>query len=188
MVRSSLLSALLLVACGTEGEAVPSQALSLSFQDLPDLGPDYVYEAWVVGDDGPVSAGRFSAQTASEGVFGVNVQGAFKMHITIEPVADASAEWSETHVLYGEFEDGVAELRAFGPAILPPDFREVMGGFTLAAPTDSGAAPENGIWFLDASGSEPAASLRLPTLPEGWIYEGWVVGADGPVSLGTFRD
>ena len=31
-----------------------------------------------------------------------------------------------------------------------------------------------------------SASLMLPALPAGWMYEGWVVGPDGPVTTGRF--
>jgi hypothetical protein len=27
----------------------------------------------------------------------------------------------------------------------------------------------------------------LPELPEGWVYEGWIAGSDGPISTGRFR-
>ncbi len=46
---------------------------------------------------------------------------------------------------------------------------------------------ENGIWFGNP-GTPPTASLNLPTLPDGWIYEGWVVGEGGPISTGTFTE
>ena len=32
----------------------------------------------------------------------------------------------------------------------------------------------------------PGPILDLPTLPAGWVYEGWVVGPDGPVTTGRF--
>ncbi len=32
----------------------------------------------------------------------------------------------------------------------------------------------------------PGPSLDLPELPAGWVYEGWVVGPDGPVTTGRF--
>ena len=41
--------------------------------------------------------------------------------------------------------------------------------------------------FLDPAAG-PSAGLRLPTLPAGWRYEGWVVGDGGPVSTGIFTD
>ena len=32
----------------------------------------------------------------------------------------------------------------------------------------------------------PTAALTLPALPAGWVYEGWVVDANGPISTGRF--
>ena len=43
-----------------------------------------------------------------------------------------------------------------------------------------------GVWFLDNSSGAPAVGLTLPTLPDGWIYEGWAVIDGVPVSTGTF--
>ena len=45
---------------------------------------------------------------------------------------------------------------------------------------------ELGVWFLDPKAGAP--SLDLPVLPDGWVYEGWVVGEDGPVTTGRFLD
>ena len=44
---------------------------------------------------------------------------------------------------------------------------------------------EYGIWF-GTPGMPPTPNFSLPTLPNGWIYEGWVVADGTPVSTGTF--
>lgn len=41
-----------------------------------------------------------------------------------------------------------------------------------------------GIWWL--MGDPPVASLSLPTLPDGWLYEGWIATADQATSTGKF--
>jgi hypothetical protein len=62
------------------------------------------------------------------------------------------------------------------------------GGFILKTPTthaDDGDDSQ-GIWWLQLINGGPSASLVLPELPNGWVYEGWVVGDNGPISTGRF--
>ena len=69
------------------------------------------------------------------------------------------------------------------------DFSNSWGKYILATPTDLDDTNEaSGVWFLDNSNPPAVAGLGLPTLPEGWKYEGWVVLNGTPVSTGTFTD
>jgi hypothetical protein len=71
-------------------------------------------------------------------------------------------------------------------AALGTDFSTAMGSYILNAPSAGGASPYyNGIWWLDPNAG-PGPTLVIPTLPDGWVYEGWVVGDSGPVSTGRF--
>src|SRR5439155_16871676 len=78
------------------------------------------------------------------------------------------------------------KLSAAQMAALANDFSSARGSFILAAPSGPEGTPHRaGIWWLDpGAGSGP--SLQLPALSAGWMYEGWVVGPDGPVSTGRF--
>lgn len=69
---------------------------------------------------------------------------------------------------------GIADLSIeFGDAV-GSDFRGVLGGYTIIAPT-SEPDSTSGIWFFQQT-SSPSPSLRnLSALNEGWTYEGWVV-------------
>ena len=44
------------------------------------------------------------------------------------------------------------------------------------------------MWYIDLSSGGPAPGLKLPDLPPGFIYEGWLVFDGQPVSTETFRD
>ena len=44
----------------------------------------------------------------------------------------------------------------------------------------------SGIWFLSLASGSPTAGLNLPTLPAGWVYEGWAVTGGQPVTTGPF--
>ncbi|MEM8857258.1 MAG: hypothetical protein AAGD96_03000 [Chloroflexota bacterium] len=173
-----------------EGETI---TVEVAFEGLEDLGADYLYEGWLIDDGNAVSAGRFSVDAQgkpSESEFRVDVSAIAnvgKYVLTIEPVEGDDPAPSATHILAGDFDGENATLTLDDPAALGTDFSTAAGSYILAAPTGEDGTPYNyGIWFLDPSG--PSASLDLPVLPEGWAYEGWVVGEDGPVSAGIFTD
>ncbi len=72
---------------------------------------------------------------------------------------------------------------------LGDDFSTASGDYILATPTDTIDTDENsGIWFLSLATGMPTAGLTLPDLPSGWVYEGWAVINETPVTTGTFTD
>jgi hypothetical protein len=86
--------------------------------------------------------------------------------------------------LAGDFSGSSANVTSTG---IVGDFSDSWGKYILATPTDADDTNEaSGVWFLDNSGSAAVAGLGLPTLSEGWKYEGWVVLNGTPVSTGTF--
>jgi hypothetical protein len=107
--------------------------------------------------------------------------------LTIEPAPDPDPAPSAVHLLGGTFTQGTATLSTGHMAALGSDFANAMGDFILAAPTGGPGTPHRwGIWWVDP-GAGPGPSLQLPTLPTGWVYEGWVVSPDGPISTGRFQ-
>ncbi|MCA9589477.1 MAG: anti-sigma factor [Myxococcales bacterium] len=170
------------------------RVLGLRFKGLEPLGPDYVYEGWLLVDGAPVSAGRFSLTDPSRALYFSGPRSvldrATAYILTIEPKVGDDPAPSKTHVLAGDIMRGYgyprASLTISHKAALGTDFSTAAGSYFLQTPT----SPEpddyaQGIWFLNPGAGTP--SLSLPTLPEGWVYEGWVVGADGPVSTGRFK-
>jgi hypothetical protein len=175
-------------------DAVPAQEIAhlrLQLQGLEDLGPDYAYEGWLIVDGAAVSTGVFtvSGGVMSSSYFPTSVSSVDAIStfvLTIEPSPDADPAPSSVHLVAGDFSGGRAALAIEHPAALGTDFRDVMGSYFLATPSSGGTAPyQNGIWYLDMNAG-PGPSLVLPDLPEGWVYEGWVAGADGPISTGRF--
>ncbi|MBL4637487.1 MAG: anti-sigma factor [Kofleriaceae bacterium] len=190
---------LLLVACSDDDEnpagaadsGVGGKTLTLSFSDLPELGPDFVYEGWLIDDSTPVSTGRFSVSggNATPSSFSVDsavADAAAVFVLTIEPAEGDDPAPAATHILAGAMAAGNATLTTDHPAALQTDFATAAGEYVLTAPTAGGTAEEQGIWFVKPA--EGAPSLVLPTLPAGWVYEGWVVDANGPTSTGRFTD
>lgn len=180
------------VWCGVS-ETSDDARLELSFADLPVLGDDYLYEGWLITADGPVTSGRFVV-TGNEDSHTFTIDRALAdasqmFVLTIEPKFGDAPEPSDTHIIAGPFDGGVAQLTMDHGAALGTDFLGAEGGYILETPTTAGIADDfdQGVWFLEPAAG-PGAGLQLPELPAGWRYEGWVVGEDGPVSTGTFTD
>ena len=161
--------------------------LTLNLSGLDDLGNDFVYEGWIIVNGSPVSTGTFTSITFPQ-TFTVNSSDlsiATKFVLSIEPKVDTDPSPSATKVLVGDFSGNTATL---GSGTIG-DFSNIGGKYILATPTNGAMTDENsGIWFLDLVGTTPMTGLTLPTLPSGWIYEGWAVINGTPVSTGTFTN
>lgn len=181
------------------GEAQWGEANSLevSYQGLPALGDDYVYEGWVIVEGSPVSTGRFTVDaqgqpSQTQVTLSGEQRAAATFVLTIEPAVGDDPAPAETHVLAGDFTDGSAPLEIAHPAALGTNFQDASGSFLLATPTTPPPVEDEdqGIWFLQLGEDGPEAGLELPILPAGWAYEGWVVDLSGdsplPISTGTF--
>jgi hypothetical protein len=177
---------LVAVGCGDDEEETKPLKLTVTFQNLGALGADYVYEGWLITPGGAVSTGRFTETTGQTFTpTQADFDSATAYVLTIEPKTGDDPAPSKTHVVAGEFNNKSASLSIASSSALGSDFANAAGGFILETPTTSDSGDyKNGIWFLDPSG--PSASLTLPTLPAGWVYEGWVVVGGTPQSTGRF--
>jgi hypothetical protein len=185
-------AALALAACGSD-DSTPS--LELSLQGLESLGPQAVYEGWLLVDGAPVSSGRFSVDDqgrASQTRFDITAAQADRATafvLTIEPAQGDIAAPTDTHLLAGDFVGGnrEASLGIAHAAALGTDLSTARGSFFLATPTSASLDDEaQGLWWVQVVDGAPQPGLMLPTLPAGWIYEGWVVVNGTPISTGRF--
>ncbi|MFL0353516.1 anti-sigma factor domain-containing protein [Xanthomarina sp. GH4-25] len=192
MIFSVLALSALLVSCSSDDDVnnnVPSTSnLTLNLSGLESLGNDYVYEGWIIVDGSPVSTGTFSSVTFPQ-TFSVNstqLNSATTFVLSIEPANDADPAPAATKILAGDFTGDSANVNTG----IVGDFLTAEGTFFLRTPTDetgmNNGNDENGIWF-GTPGAPPTTNFILPTLPEGWVYEGWVVGDSGPLTTGTFN-
>jgi hypothetical protein len=171
---------------------VEERTVELDITGLEDLGPGAVYEGWLIVDGEPVTTGRFTVEdgVASATEFAAeaaDAESATKFVLTIEPAVDDDPAPSAHKLLAGDFVEGQATIAVDDPAALGSDFTDAAGQFFLQTPTSP--EPDDydlGIWFLDAASGTP--TLDLPELPDGWVYEGWVVTNDGPITTGRFTD
>ena len=158
-----------------------------------DLGDDYAYEGWLIVDGSPISAGIFSVDAdgnLSQSTFEIDADDLEKASayvLTIEPSPDNDPSPSSVHILAGDFSGNSASVRVDHGSALGTNFANATGDYILATPTDGGSMTDelSGIWWLDPAAG-PGAGLNLPTLPNGWAYEGWAVVNGRPISTGKF--
>jgi len=180
---------LFLVSCNNDDDDdnATTKNLTLNLEGLDELGTDFVYEGWLIVDGTPISTGTFTSVTFPQ-TFTVDItqlDAATKFVLSIEPVNDTDPAPAETKILAGDFSGTSANVST----MLVGDFSTAIGKYILATPTNEIDTDENsGIWFLDPSSGAPLAGLNLPTLPAGWIYEGWAVIDGQPVTTGTFTN
>ena len=182
--------ATLFVACSDDNDTVATTGnLTVDLTGLEELGSDFVYEGWLIVDGSPVSTGTFTSVSFPQTyVVGISdLQTATTFVLSIEPAGETGAaalEPAATKILAGDFSGSSASVSSTG---IVGDFSASWGKYILATPTDADDTNEaSGVWFLDNSGAAAVAGLGLPTLTDGWKYEGWVVLNGTPVSTGTF--
>jgi hypothetical protein len=179
-----------LVASSGAARVQSNFPVHLSTQKLAPLQGS-VYEVWVIDGRRKLSAGKFNVNAAGKLVTpagrppsivsSVDPSRADAIAVTIEPSPDASRAPSTIVVLMGKPGAQTAKLR------FPVNLGHVSGSFLLATPTDADTTNETaGVWFLRvAGGMKP--SLNLPQLPAaGWVWEGWGVTQETPLTTGRF--
>ena len=168
--------------------------INIAFEGLEPLGDDFEYELWTIVDGAPVTGGVFDIDDSGDvAIAGDQAhlyghEGATDVVISIEPAEDPDPAPAAPKPLGGSIaDDGSFVLDTTHPATLGTDFSDAAGQFILGTPSDGADNNElSGLWFLQVPG--PEASLELPELPEGWVYEGWAVVDGVPISTGTFSD
>lgn len=178
---------------GAGGGSVTTASLEVTLESVEPLGQAFTYEGWIIVDGSALSTGRFDVDP-DQSVYTFDVDAAdaeiaTAFVLTIEPVEDDPVTPSDVHYLAGDIlNDQTAELGVGHPAALGTDFGQAAATFILETPTSHDVEEDydQGIWWLEMTASGPAASLELPELPTGWVYEGWVVQEGIPISTGRF--
>ncbi|MCF6280556.1 MAG: anti-sigma factor [Flavobacteriaceae bacterium] len=172
------------VSCDSDDDAPTTGELTLDLSGLEPLGSDFVYEGWLIVDGSPVSTGVFTSVTFPQSfTVGLNdLTTATTFVLSIEPLVDTDPAPAATKILAGDFSGNSASVTTNG---VVGDYTNAFGKYILATPSDGTMTNENsGVWFLGSL--PPTAGLSLPTLPSGWIYEGWAVIDGMAVTTGTF--
>lgn len=186
------------IACDEDDPIISTNSngtLTMNLSNLGELGADERYEGWIIVNGSPVSTGIFTidasgnASATSFTVSQANLDAATDYVLSIEPYPDTDPAPSAIKIAGGSFSGNNASVSVNHPAALDADFNTASGKYILATPTTTDMTDENsGIWFLDLASGSPMTGLNLPTLPAGWVYEGWVVMNGEPLSTGRFTD
>jgi hypothetical protein len=178
------------------------KTITQSFQNLPDLGANYVYEGWLIVGSQKISTGRF---TNAEGVnyssdlIDIEKANAATTYVlTIESTSETGADLlSPSGWVFskGNFTNNIATPLTDDTLFAgSTNLETATGNFFLKAPSvGTTGSDANGIWFIDALPPTTGGFTSLPTLANGWIYEGWVVvpnssGVATPISTGRFSN
>ncbi|QYJ69530.1 anti-sigma factor [Flavobacterium litorale] len=191
MTLAALAVGVLAVSCSSDDDSgTPQEELAdlrLDLNGLEPLGNGFTYEGWIIVDGNPVSTGVLTSITFPQTmrVNATQLSNATAFVLSIEPANDTDPAPSDTKVMAGDFAGNTATVNTG----VVGDFTSASGMFFLRTPTDemgmNNGNDQYGVWF-GTPGMPPTANFNLPTLPEGWAYEGWVVGDSGPLSTGTF--
>ena len=195
-----VLGVITFAACGDDPTDANPETLVLSFTGLDPLENGYHYEGWAIIAEAAVTTGKFNVDAngglvtttgsaITGGVFdtGIDLTDATAIVITIEPNGDTDAVAASTHIVGGPVSGASAALSVGDGSALGDDFTGASGSYILATPTNGDGTNENsGIWFLSLATGSPTEGLDLPTLPAGWMYEGWAVIGGTPVTTGGF--
>lgn len=183
-----LLAACLAVLSSCSGDdTVARSTVTVDISGLERLENGAQYQAWISDGVDLTPLGRFTDvefPKTFEALTG-EVDNATQFFLSVEPGNDSSPAISESILLSGNFVGNAATVdvtQTFG------SYTSASGQFVLQTPTDNVSTNENSglYWYIPSTGQP---GLKLPTLPSGWKYEGWVTvpGASGDVNLSTGR-
>jgi hypothetical protein len=193
----SFFALILLIFMGCSNKITDTTGqLRLDISGLGNLGQLARYEAWLVVNGTPISAGKFSVN--DQGVLSTTnfsvekdiLNAATSCFISVEPSPDPLTSPSNHIILGGDFADESATstpLYINNPLALNNDFNSATGKYVLQSPTDNISTNQSsGVWFMDISSGFPQTGLDLPTLPAHWKYEAWAVIEGHTLSMGKF--
>ncbi len=184
------MSLLLATAC-SDDPTQPDVMLDVAFTNLEQLA-EGSYEGWVIDDAGtPHSTGTFTLAADGQHTFASPIDDPQMFVLTVEPPNDADAMPSDQKLLGGMIVNGAAVLSSLGfvTTDASADFQTSPGTHVLLTPTTATDEDnDGGIWLLNppAPGGAPTASVTLPVLNAGWVYEGWVVYGPGTANQMAF--
>lgn len=197
MIGMGILSVLVIfTGCKKDDDTGTGQTdyenLVVQLSNIPDLGLDYSFHAWMqfpnsMGDLGEITPNAQGEANLNWNIGSELLNEAEMFYITIEPFDDQDPGPSKWRVLQAAFSGatGLANNSPFSSDL--PDLAE--GKYILATPTTTATNDEfSGIWFVEWTNNTAQQGLSLPVLDTNWIYEGWVETDGLTLSTGQFSD
>ena len=91
-------------------------------------------------------------------------------------------------IAFGSDFDDQKYLGTDTSSVVPPSFYTAKGVYTIFTPTGANVNTNSGIWFLNYKSADVyETGLRLPELPSGWTYKGWVKVNGKYLPTGEFK-
>jgi hypothetical protein len=91
-------------------------------------------------------------------------------------------------IAFGSDFDDQKYLGTDTASAVPPSFITATGKYTVFTPTGVNPNTNSGIWFLNYKSADVyETGLRLPELPSGWVYKGWVKVNGKYLPTGEFK-
>ena len=91
-------------------------------------------------------------------------------------------------IAFGSYFDDQKYLGNDPSEAVPPSFYTAKGVYTVFTPTGTDANTNSGVWFLNyKNAGDYETGLRLPELPTGWTYKGWVKVNGKYLPTGEFK-
>ncbi len=180
-----LLAATLATACGG-----PTRPATLELSGFVEAGEGYHYEAWLEGEDETVSIHRFDGSEAviqleiEEEIVKLANSSVAHFFVTLQP---SSVSEPSVHTVVREGFRWNVEGYEYQSKAIPFDAWYEAGccppSYQVSTPTTSTQDDEAlGIWWFGFD-IQPYRALG----PH-WVFEGWVITAEGRFSTGRFRD
>jgi hypothetical protein len=205
IIFAALLIATLAISCAEDkgtGQVVDEYFAAVwHFSNMPDLGSDFVYQAWYFDQDTtPYSLGVISVTDSVVVTLGIDFRDVLAFAVSIEPTPGPSGTPSGTYALHNYM---AVSNTAYQQDVSFPyeglflDADSTNGQYVLMTVTDGDSSLNEscGAWWViwdstlvvDTTGPGPWDSTWVLdmqpglTLPElsGWVYEGWVAADTG---------
>ena len=176
-------------SCSSDDDGAPQATFTFDSLGLQPLSGGLVYQGWLIVDGEAKPTKQFTDPDKEKEFLAVasDLEDAEAFLLTIENSEESGdREPSETRILRGSFSGNTANL-SFEEVVTSLDGND--GTFVMETPTDGEGTNENsGVWFIDKTKTPIQPGLTLNPIKAGWVYEGWVVIDNIPVSTGTFTD
>lgn len=171
---------------GTESDA-PKLRMTVDTDNLKPLQDGFTYKVWAkVGFEyystegfNVTETGQFLTQVGEfrdkSFVLDADLTDAEVVFITVEGKSSTSNAPSKSIVMAADVTGNVSQLSSSHSLALGGSIAGQSGQLTILTTSDVDTSnDEHGVWFLTVSNGVMSPGLSLPTLNEGWKYEGWV--------------
>lgn len=169
---------------GNDTPSIVDGIIELDVSNLPDSGDDFDYYMWLVSGGVNIRLGSFEVENGlpSQTLWQLGdlniLENASNILVSMSPEGIEPTSPDKMVMLSGDFGSLTENSGSLSTAPMSTEgngFSGSTGEYLLATPTTSTMSEErSGIWFGNNSTGSVEPGLNLPTLTDGWVYQGWV--------------